>query len=197
MSRLTPLLAVTLLLFGVSAAIAKDKATTKQEKKVAAALKFKMKSLAGKPIDLAKYQGKVVLFVNVASECGLTPQYRSLQALHESLGPKGLVVIGVPCNQFGGQEPGTASEIQTFCQKNYGVTFPLLEKVDVNGDKACALYKHLTSLETKPKGAGKVGWNFEKFLVGRDGEVAARFNPRTEPDSKELLKAVKAELAKN
>ncbi|MEO2047801.1 MAG: glutathione peroxidase [Pirellulales bacterium] len=197
MSRLTPLLAVTLLLFGVSAAIAKDKATTKQEKKVAAALKFKMKSLAGKPIDLAKYQGKVVLFVNVASECGLTPQYRSLQALHESLGPKGLVVIGVPCNQFGGQEPGTASEIQTFCQKNYGVTFPLLEKVDVNGDKACALYKHLTSLETKPKGAGKVGWNFEKFLVGRDGEVAARFNPHTEPDSKELLKAVKAELAKN
>mgnify|MGYP002528404905 CR=1 FL=1 len=164
---------------------------------MAPALKFKMKSLAGKPIDLAKYQGKVVLFVNVASECGLTPQYRSLQALHESLGPKGLVVIGVPCNQFGGQEPGTASEIQSFCQKNYGVTFPMLEKVDVNGDKACALYKHLTSLETKPKGAGKVGWNFEKFLLGRDGQVAARFNPTTEPDSEELLKAVKAELAKN
>ena len=138
-----------------------------------------------------------MLFVNVASECGLTPQYRSLQALHESLGPKGLVVIGVPCNQFGGQEPGTASEIQSFCQKNYGVTFPMLEKVDVNGDKACALYKHLTSLETKPKGAGKVGWNFEKFLLGRDGQVAARFNPTTEPDSEELLKAVKAELAKN
>jgi glutathione peroxidase len=197
MSRLTPLLAVTLLLFVVSAAIAEDKATSKQEKKVAPALKFKMKSLAGKPIDLAKYQGKVVLFVNVASECGLTPQYRSLQALHESLGPKGLVVIGVPCNQFGGQEPGTASEIQSFCQKNYGVTFPMLEKVDVNGDKACALYKHLTSLETKPKGAGKVGWNFEKFLLGRDGQVAARFNPTTEPDSEELLKAVKAELAKN
>jgi glutathione peroxidase len=197
MSRLTLFLALTLLLLGLTtAAIAADETPAKQEKKVAPALKFKMKSLAGKPIDLARYQGKVVLFVNVASECGLTPQYRSLQALHESLGQKGLVVIGVPCNQFGGQEPGTATEISKFCQKNYGVTFQLLEKVDVNGEKACALYKHLTSLDTKPKGAGKVGWNFEKFLLGRDGNVAARFDPATEPDSKEILAAVKAELAK-
>ncbi len=197
MSRITPFLALTMLLLGaLTTAFAEEKAPANQEKKVAPALKFKMKSLAGKPIDLASYQGKVVLIVNVASQCGLTPQYESLQALHEALGPKGLVVLGVPCNQFGGQEPGTATEIRKFCQQNYGVTFPLLEKVDVNGDKACALYKHLTSLDTKPKGAGKVGWNFEKFLIGRNGQVAARFDPANEPDSTEILKALKAELAK-
>ena len=198
MSRITPFLALTMLLLGaLTTAFAEEKAHANQEKKVAPALKFKMKSLAGKPIDLASYQGKVVLIVNVASQCGLTPQYESLQALHEALGPKGLVVLGVPCNQFGGQEPGTATEISNFCRQNYGVTFPLLEKVDVNGDKACALYKHLTSLDTNPKGAGKVGWNFEKFLIGRDGQVEARFDPATEPDSNEILKALKAALAKN
>jgi len=192
-----PLLTLTMMLLGgMPFAFADDKAPARQEKKVAPALKFKMNSLAGKPIDFAGYQGKVVLIVNVASECGLTPQYTALQALHEKLGPKGLVVIGVPCNQFGGQEPGTASEISKFCQQNYGVTFQLLAKVDVNGDKACALYKYLTSLDTKPKGAGKVGWNFEKFLIGRDGDVAARFAPSTEPDSKEILETLKAEIAK-
>ena len=197
MSRITLFLALTMLLLGaLTDAVAEEKVPANQEKKVAPALKFKMKSLAGKPIDLASYQGKVVLIVNVASQCGLTPQYESLQALHEALGPKGLVVLGVPCNQFGGQEPGTATEIRKFCQQNYGVTFPLLEKVDVNGDKACALYKHLTSLDTKPKGAGKVGWNFEKFLIGRNGQVAARFDPATEPDSNKILKALKTELAK-
>lgn len=197
MSRKTPFLALTVLLVGMmTAAWAEDKAPSAQEKKVAPALKFKMKSLEGKPVDLASYQGKVVLIVNVASECGLTPQYEALQALHEALGPQGLVVLGVPCNQFGGQEPGTADEISKFCQKNYGVTFQLLEKVDVNGDQACALYQHLTALKTKPKGAGKVTWNFEKFLVGRDGSVVARFEPATEPDSEQVLKAIKAELAK-
>ena len=198
MSRITPVLTVTVVLIGViTVALAEDKAPAKQEKNVAPALKFKMQSLEGKPVDLASYQGKVVLIVNVASECGLTPQYEALQALHETLGSKGLVVLGVPCNQFGGQEPGSPTEISTFCKKNYGVTFQLLEKVDVNGDKACDLYKHLTSRDTKPKGAGKVGWNFEKFLIGRDGNVAARFEPRTEPGSDQVQQAIKAELEKN
>lgn len=198
MSRITPFLVLTVLLVSATtASLAEEKAPTQQESNVAPALKFKMKSLDGKPVDLAAYQGKVVLIVNVASECGLTPQYEALQALYESFESKGLVVLGVPCNQFGRQEPGTATEISTFCKTNYGVTFQLLEKVDVNGDKACALYKHLTSLDTKPKGAGKVSWNFEKFLIGRDGHVAARFEPATKPDSDVIKKAITAELAKN
>ena len=187
----------SLLLSLRMAAIAEETSPAKQEKKVSPALNFKMNSLAGKPVDLKGYQGKVVLIVNVASECGLTPQYEALQALHESLGPKGLVVLGVPCNQFGGQEPGTAEQISKFCQENYGVTFQLLEKVDVNGDKACPLYQYLTSLDTKPKGSGKIGWNFEKFLLDRKGNVVARFEPRTEPDSDQIVQAIKAELAGN
>jgi len=202
MSRMTPLVALPVMLFGMvsvgmlPAVVAEDKAPANQEKKVAPALNFKMKSLDGKPVNLTDYQGKVVLIVNVASECSLTPQYEALQGLYEKLSPKGLVVLGVPCNQFGGQEPGTAKEISTFCTENYGVTFPLLEKVAVNGDDACDLYKHLTSLDTKPKGSGKIGWNFEKFLIGRDGSVAARFEPRTAPDAAEVVKSIQAELAK-
>ncbi len=192
------LLVLAVLLSGaIPAASAEDKASDQQEKKVAEALNFKMKTLAGKPIDLTSYQGKVVLIVNVASECGLTPQYEALQALHEAMASQGLVVVGVPCNQFGRQEPGTAAEITAFCKQNYGVTFTLLEKVDVNGDKACKLYQHLTSLETKPKGPGKVGWNFEKFLIGRNGQVVARFEPATKPDSDAVIEAIKTELAKS
>ncbi|MDA0657598.1 MAG: glutathione peroxidase [Planctomycetota bacterium] len=167
-----------------------------QAKDVSPALGFKMKSLEGKEVDLASYQGKVVLIVNVASKCGLTPQYSKLQELHEKYHEKGLVVLGVPCNQFGGQEPGSPEEIKTFCSTKYGVDFPLLAKVDVNGDSACDLYKHLTSLETKPTAKGKISWNFEKFLVGRDGKVVARYAPKTEPDATEVLAAVEAELKK-
>lgn len=167
-----------------------------KDSQVAPALKFKMNSLDGKPVELAKYQGKVVLIVNVASECGLTPQYEQLQALHEKYKDQGLAIIGVPCNQFGMQEPGSAAEIQQFCKQNYGVTFDLLEKVDVNGANACDLYKHLTGLNTKPKGAGKISWNFEKFLLNREGEVVARFEPRTAPDAPEVVRAIESELAK-
>lgn len=163
----------------------------------ATALSFEMKSLAGKKVDLSDYKGKVVLIVNVASQCGLTPQYEQLQALHAKYNKKGLAVLGFPCNQFGKQEPGSATEIREFCDVNYGVQFDLFEKVDVNGENACDLYKYLTKLETKPKGAGKVSWNFEKFLVNREGEVIARFQPRTRPDAPEVIKMIEAELEKN
>jgi glutathione peroxidase len=148
-----------------------------------------MKTLAGKDVELSKYQGKVVLVVNVASKCGLTPQYEQLQALHKKYAKQGLAVVGFPCNQFLGQEPGTAEEIQEFCRVNYGVKFDLFAKIEVNGEGACPLYKYLTKLETKPKGPGKITWNFEKFLIGRNGEVVARFAPKTKPDAPEVVKA--------
>ena len=185
-----PLLAIAMAVVVPSAAEEKSPAKTP------AALDFKMKSLDGKDVDLSKYQGKVVLVVNVASACGLTPQYKQLEALHEKYAEKGLAVLGFPCNQFGEQEPGSATEIKEFCQKEYGVKFDMFAKIEVNGKDACPLYKHLTSLETKPAGAGKISWNFEKFLIGRSGEVVARFSPRTKPDAPEVLKAIEAELAK-
>lgn len=166
-----------------------------KKEKVSNALNFKMKSLEGKPVSLNKYQGKVVLIVNVASECGLTPQYEQLQALHDKYGSKGLAILGFPCNQFGKQEPGAALEIREFCTENYGVKFDLFEKVDVNGDGACPLYKYLTALELKPKGSGKVSWNFEKFLVSRDGDVVARFEPRTKPNAADVTELIERELA--
>ena len=164
--------------------------------KVPAALNFKMQTLDGKDVNLSDYQGKVVLIVNVASRCGLTPQYKELQAMHEKYSGQGLAILGFPCNQFGSQEPGTAEEIKQFCSANYGVKFALFSKINVNGDEACDLYKHLTSLNTQPVGAGKISWNFEKFLVGRQGAVVARFAPRTKPDAAEVVSAIEAELAK-
>jgi len=166
------------------------------EKEMPAALNFKMNSLAGKEVPLNKYQGKVVLIVNVASQCGLTPQYEQLQALHEKYSGKGLAILGFPCNQFGKQEPGTSIEIRDFCTENYGVKFDLFEKIEVNGDGACPLYKHLTGLKTKPKGPGKVAWNFEKFLLNRKGEVIARFQPRTKPNAAEVVELIERELQK-
>ena len=158
------------------------------------ALDFKMKNIDGETVDLEDYEGKVVLIVNVASRCGLTPQYKGLQALYDQYKEKGLVILGFPCNQFGSQEPGTDSDIKSFCSTKYSVTFPMFSKIDVNGDEACPLYKKLTSEETKPKGAGKVSWNFEKFLVDTDGHLAARFSPRTAPDDSELVKKIESLL---
>ncbi len=156
-----------------------------------------MKSLTGKKVDLSKYKGKVLLIVNTASECGATPQYEPLQALHEKLADKGLVVAGFPCNQFGKQEPGSNDEIAGFCKKNYGVSFEMFAKVDVNGDEAAPLFKYLTSEKSglKGKDQGRVGWNFEKFLIGRDGKVIARFRTRTQPNSQEVLDAIDKALA--
>ena len=164
--------------------------------KVSKPLSFTMKSLDGKDIDLSRYHGKVVMIVNVASKCGLTPQYEQLQALHYKHAAEGLAILGFPCNQFLWQEPGTAEDIQEFCRINYGVTFDIFAKVKVNGNAACDLYKTLTALDTKPVGPGKISWNFEKFIVGRDGEVVARFSPRTKPNHPEVLKVIETELAK-
>jgi glutathione peroxidase len=172
------------------------KEPAKSEKAVPAVLNFKMKSLGGKEVDLSKYQGKVVLMVNVASKCGATPQYTPLQELHEKYKDQGLVVLGFPCNQFGAQEPGTATEIEEFCTENYGVTFDMFEKIDVNGEKAAPLYKYLTSKETNPDSSGKINWNFEKFLISRDGKIVSRFKTQISPDEPEVVKAIEAEIGK-
>jgi glutathione peroxidase len=153
-----------------------------------------MKSLAGQEVDLTQYHGQVLLIVNVASECGYTPQYQGLQALYDKYGPSGFRVLGFPCNQFGRQEPGTSEQIAQFCQKNYGVTFDMFEKIDVNGKNQCALYKHLTSPDANAKYAGPIQWNFEKFLIARDGTVAARFGSGVAPESKSLLEALEREI---
>jgi glutathione peroxidase len=151
-------------------------------------------SLDGQPLDLSQYEGKATLVVNVASRCGLTPQYTGLEELHERYRDRGFSVIGVPCNQFAGQEPGTADEIATFCSTTYGVTFLLTEKVDVNGSQRHPLYAELTQKADSDGEAGDVKWNFEKFLVGADGTVLARFRPQVTPDSAELVAAVESVL---
>ncbi|WP_181780656.1 glutathione peroxidase [Pseudonocardia pini] len=147
-----------------------------------------LSALDGSPLpDLA---GKTVLVVNVASKCGLTPQYTGLEKLQERFGGPGFTVLGVPCNQFGGQEPGSPEEIATFCSATYGVSFPLTEKVDVNGPGRHPVYAALTDTTDASGAAGDVQWNFEKFLVGPDGSVKARFRPRTEPESEEVVAAI-------
>lgn len=153
----------------------------------------KMKSLEGKEVDLSKYEGKVLLVVNVASKCGATPQYQQLQALHNAYQDKGLAVLGFPCNQFGGQEPGTSEQIRQFCDDKYEVSFDMFDKVDVNGDNTAPIYQSLKSYTEDP---GDVKWNFEKFLVGKDGKVVARYRTKTKPDAPEVIKAIEAELAK-
>ncbi|HKI37978.1 MAG TPA: glutathione peroxidase [Gemmataceae bacterium] len=169
----------------------------KGDKKVPAVLNFKMKGIDGKEVDLSQYQGKVVLFVNVASKCGYTPQYKGLQALYEKYKDQGLVVVGVPANDFNKQEPGTDAEIAKFCESKYGVTFPMLAKVStIVGDDKVPLYKHLTSKDTDPKFAGEVKWNFTKFLIGRNGDIVNRFDSKVKPDSDEMTKAIEDELAK-
>lgn len=147
-----------------------------------------LNTLDGKPQSLGAYQGKVVLVVNVASECGYTPQYAGLQKLYAAQKDRGLVVLGFPCNQFGGQEPGTAAQIGSFCQKTYGVTFPLFEKLDVKGAKQAPLYQFLTAKHGEP------AWNFHKYLVGKDGQVLQAFSSKVAPDSAELKAAIEAAL---
>lgn len=137
--------------------------------------------IAGKPVRLSRYKGKVLLIVNTASECGFTPQYQGLEALYGKLHGKGLEILGFPCNQFGGQEPGSEKEIAAFCERNYGVTFPMFAKVDVNGDHASPLYKHLKAAKKGVLGSGAIKWNFTKFLVDREGNVVERYAPQTEP----------------
>ena len=146
-----------------------------------------LKTLHGEPTTLAEHKGKALLLVNVASKCGLTPQYTGLERLQETYGERGFSVLGFPCNQFGGQEPGTADEIETFCSTTYGVTFPLFEKIDVNGDERHPLYQELTQVPDAEGKAGDITWNFEKFLVSPEGEVVARFRPLVEPEAPEVV----------
>ena len=160
------------------------------------ALNFKVKNIDGETVDLEDYEGKVVLVVNVASECGLTPQYTGLQEMYDKYKDKGFVILAFPCNQFGSQEPGSEADIKQFCSTKYNVNFPLFSKIDVNGDNASPIYKYLTSKDVKPVGNGPIKWNFEKFLIDREGQVVNRFAPRTAPSDAELLKTVEAELAK-
>jgi glutathione peroxidase len=143
---------------------------------------FQATSLDGKPVDLGQYRGKVLLIVNTASKCGFTPQYQGLESLYRELHPRGLEVLGFPCNQFGGQEPGSEAEIGAFCEKNYGVNFPLFAKVDVNGDAAHPLFQHLKQAAPGVLGTEGIKWNFTKFLVGRDGAVLHRYAPQTKPE---------------
>ncbi|HKA62127.1 MAG TPA: glutathione peroxidase [Methylomirabilota bacterium] len=151
---------------------------------------FTMKTIDGKEQSLADYRGKALLVVNVASQCGLTPQYAALQALHAEYSPRGFAVLGFPCNQFAGQEPGSDAEVKAFCSTGYGVTFPLFSKIEVNGKGRAPLYAWLTGEPTRPDGPGDIKWNFAKFVVDRTGQVIARFDPRTAPDAPQVTQAV-------
>jgi glutathione peroxidase len=153
-----------------------------------------LSTLAGEPLDPADLSGRAVLVVNVASRCGLTPQYAGLERLQELYGERGLTVLGVPCNQFAGQEPGTAEEIQTFCSTTYGVSFPLTEKLDVNGPERHPLYGELAKLADEAGEAGDVQWNFEKFIVSPEGVPVGRFRPVVEPESAEMIAAIESAL---
>ena len=144
---------------------------------------FSVKDIHGKSVKLDRYKGKVLLVVNTASKCGFTPQYKGLEALHQKYQDKGLEILGFPCNQFGAQEPGTAKEIESFCEINYGVTFPLFAKIDVNGKDAAPLYQHLKAAKPGLLGSEAIKWNFTKFLVDRKGSVVERYAPNTEPAS--------------
>lgn len=152
-------------------------------------------SLQGEAGSMGAYKGKTLLIVNVASKCGLTPQYEGLERLHERFGDQGFSVLGFPCNQFGGQEPGTPDEIASFCSSKFGVTFPLTEKIEVNGPDRHPIYEELVRTEDAEGKAGDITWNFEKFLVGPDGAVAARFRPMTDPEAPEVIAAIEALLA--
>lgn len=155
---------------------------------------FSVTDIKGKRVALEAYQGKVVLIVNTASKCGFTPQYEGLEAMYKKYADKGLVVLGFPCNQFGSQEKGSEQEIESFCSLNFGVSFPLFSKVDVNGPEASPLYQYLTAAAPGLLGSRRIKWNFTKFLVGKDGQVIARFGPTTKPEEMEsaILKALAA-----
>ena len=156
---------------------------------------FTAKTIDGNERSLSDYKGKVLLVVNVASQCGLTPHYAGLEELYETYRDRGLVVLGFPCNQFGTQEPGTEADIKTFCETRYGVTFPMFAKIDVNGSTRHPLYAFLTAQPTQPDGPGDIQWNFAKFLIDRSGKVAARFAPPEKPVSEAIVSAIDAALA--
>lgn len=170
-----------------------------QENQVTANTNFyaiEAKTISGETVKMEQYKGKVLLIVNTASKCGFTPQYAGLEALYEKYKDQGLLVLGFPSNDFREQEPGTNEEIAHFCKLNYGVTFPMFGKIVVKGDGQHPLYAYLTSKETDPKFSGEITWNFNKFLISRNGEIVNRFDSSIKPDDKELVAAIEAELAK-
>lgn len=156
---------------------------------------YSLKTLDGLPLDLDSFRGRALLIVNVASQCGFTPQYAGLQQLFETYSPRGFSILGFPCNQFGGQEPGTAKEIQAFCETTFGVTFPLFEKVEVNGSGRHPLFAELTAASDIDGYSGDVRWNFEKWLISPTGEIVARFGTMVVPDDPRLVEAIERELA--
>jgi glutathione peroxidase len=155
---------------------------------------FTLNSIDGQPAPLSAYKGKIVLLVNVASRCGYTPQYTALEAVYERYKSKGLVLLGFPANNFGGQEPGTDEEIQTFCRSKYMVTFPMVSKISVKGSDEAPLYRYLTDKSANPATGGDIQWNFTKFLVDRNGKVVTRFESAVTPDSPEVIAAIEAAL---
>jgi glutathione peroxidase len=200
MNHLTLLSTITAALVISAAALfaTADDATTRPttQPQLPPVLSYTMKSLSGKDVDLGQYRGKVLLIVNTASKCGYTPQYAGLEKLHEKYADKGLAVLGFPCNDFGAQEPGTAEEISTFCTEHYGVKFDMFSKIDVKGPDQHPLYKYLTGPDANKPFPGVVKWNFEKFLVSRDGTIVARYLSKITPESPEVVSAIEAELAK-
>jgi len=164
---------------------------------VKSALDFTVNDIDGHPVDLAKYRGQVILMVNVASKCGNTPQYEPLEAMYQKYKDRGLVILGFPANNFGQQEPGSDEQIKEFCSSTYDVKFPMFSKISVKGDDIAPLYQYLIRQPTAPQPAGDITWNFEKFLIGRDGQVIARFSPKTQPNDPAVVQAVEAELGKS
>ena len=160
------------------------------------ALSFTVKNIDGKEVNLETYKGKVILMLNVASKCGNTPQYAGLEAAYAKYKDRGFVVMGFPANNFGAQEPGSNAQIKEFCTATYQVAFPMFSKISVKGNDQAPLYKYLTALDTKPQPKGDITWNFEKFLIGRDGKVVARFAPKTTPEDPAVVSAIEAALAK-
>lgn len=157
-------------------------------------LDHSINTLRGEPADLNDYRGKALLVVNVASKCGLTPQYSGLEQLHETYADRGFSVLGFPSNQFGAQEPGTAQEIEAFCSTTYGVTFPMFEKIDVNGEDRHPIYADLTEAADADGKSGDISWNFEKFLISPAGEIVGRYGPRTAPDDARLVADIESNL---
>ena len=199
--RMGVILITSIVLAGVAGMVAQGSDDKKPLPKkadgtpVSSILDFKMDDIDGKSVDLNKYKGKVVMVVNVASRCGLTPQYTQLEEVYDKYKDKGLVVLGFAANNFMGQEPGSNKEIKQFCSGKYDVSFDMFSKISVQGDDMCDLYNFLTSKEANGEYGGKIRWNFDKFLVGRDGKVINRFHPRTKPNDKKVVEAVEAALA--
>lgn len=157
---------------------------------------FKMKNIDGNDVSLEQFKGNVVLVVNVASKCGLTPQYEGLQKIYTKYMDRGFVILGFPANNFKEQEPGTDAEIKSFCKVNYGVSFPMFSRISVLGDDMHPLYRYLTGKDTNPEFSGDIRWNFDKFLFSKEGKVVARFHPKVKPESDEIIQAIEKELKK-